>query len=149
MQEENSSAQAMAEIIRTQEKALQFDNFTADDAWTIGMSLREHAMARGGNVSIDITLNRLALFHSVAGQPTPNNDRWVNRKRNTVLEFWKSSLLVAQEMILSGRKYQTILRRHPRYARARAMFPSSILDHPSRQMHTICTYMQLIQSTSL
>jgi len=62
-----------------------------------------HAIAHGGSVSIDITLNGLQLFHTIVEKPSPNNDRWVTRKRSTVLEFWKSSLLVTQEMLLSGR----------------------------------------------
>ncbi len=103
MQDEKCAARQMAEIIRKQEAALQFDHFDAGDAWLIGQSLRVRAIAHGGSVSIDITLGGLNLFHTVVEKPTPNNDRWVARKRNTVLEFWKSSLLVAQEMLVSGR----------------------------------------------
>ena len=103
MQDEKSTARQMAETIRNQEAALQFDRFDAGDAWRIGQSLRTFAIAHGGSVSIDITLGGLQLFHTVVEKPTPNNDRWVSRKRNTVLEFWKSSLLVTQEMLLSDR----------------------------------------------
>ena len=102
-QDEKSAAQAMAEIIRKQEADLTFDSFDNESAWQIGQSLRKHALGHGGSVSIDITVNGLQLFHSVAGHPTPNNDNWVRRKRSTVLEFWKSSLLVTQEMKASGR----------------------------------------------
>ncbi len=103
MQDEKAAAQAMAEVIRKQEADLAFDHFDYDSAWVIGQSLRKHAMDHGGSVSIDITVSGLQVFHSVVGQPTPNNDNWVRRKRNTVLEFWKSSLLVAQETKVSGR----------------------------------------------
>lgn len=103
MQDDKLAAQAMAEIIRKQEADLVFSHFDNDTAWQIGQSLRKHALDHGGSVSIDITANGLQLFHSVVGHPTPNNDNWVRRKRSTVLEFWKSSLLVAQEMKASGR----------------------------------------------
>ena len=103
MQDEKQAAQQMADIIRKQEAALRFDHFDGGDAWRLGCLLRENAIKKGGSVSIDITANDLALFHCVAGQPTPNNDSWLRRKRNTVLEFWKSSLLVTQEMAISGR----------------------------------------------
>ena len=103
MQDEKGAVRQLAEIIRRQEAALQFDHFDAGDAWLIGQSLRVRAIAHGGSVSIDIVLGGLQLFHSVVEQPSPNNDRWVKRKRATVQEFWKSSLLVAQEMLLSGR----------------------------------------------
>jgi uncharacterized protein (UPF0303 family) len=103
MQDEKLAAQAMAETIRKQEADLVFSHFDNDTAWLIGQSLRKHAAEHGGNVSIDITVGGLQLFHSVVGHPTPNNDNWVRRKRSTVLEFWKSSLLVAKEMKASGR----------------------------------------------
>ncbi len=106
MKDEKSAATKMAEIIRRQEAALTFDDFDPDTAFVIGQSLRANALALNGNVSIDITVNGLQLFHCVAGQPSPNNDRWVQRKRNIVLEFFKSSLLVAQEMSASGRSLQ-------------------------------------------
>ena len=103
MQDGKAAAQTMAEIIRKQEAELIFSHFDGDTAWAVGQSLRKHALNLGGSVSIDITVSGLQLFHSIAGQPAPNNDNWVRRKRNTVMEFWKSSLLVAQEMKASGR----------------------------------------------
>ncbi len=106
MTEETASAQAMAEIIRKQEAALVFDAFGPDTAFALGQSLRQHAIAHGGSVLIDITCGGLQVFRCAVGSPAPNNDRWVRRKRNVVLEFFKSSLLVAQEMKLSGRTLQ-------------------------------------------
>ena len=106
MQDEKKAAQAMAEIIRKQEASLVFGRFDNETAWLIGQSLREHALAHGGSAAIDITVNGVQLFRCVVGRPTPNNGRWIKRKMNTVLEFWKSSLLVAQEMAASGRTLQ-------------------------------------------
>ena len=38
------------------------------------------------------------MFACAIGTPTPHNETWIARKRNTCLEFWKSSLRVTQEL---------------------------------------------------
>ncbi len=126
MQNEKPAAPDMAEIIRKQEAALVFDEFDGEAAFAIGQGLRERAMRLGGNVSIDITANGVTLFHCASGRPTPNNMRWVRRKRNTVLEFHKSSLLVAQEMKASARTLQDFGLAESDYALSGGGFPIRI-----------------------
>ncbi len=128
MQDDKDAPRQMAEIIRRQEAALQFEHFDAGDAWAIGQSLRVHALAHGGSVSIDITFSGLQLFHTVVEKPSPNNDRWVARKRNTVLEFWKSSLLVTQEMLLSGRTLAEFGLNEKEFALSGGGFPIRMKD---------------------
>jgi uncharacterized protein (UPF0303 family) len=103
MQDEKAKAQEMAEILRKQEANLTFESFDSEAAWQIGQSLRKRAASINGDVSIDITVGGLQLFHSAVGNPSPNNENWIRRKRNTVMAFWKSSALVGQEMKASGR----------------------------------------------
>ncbi len=106
MTDVKAAAQRMAEIVRKQEADLIFDHFTPEDAWQLGQIIRQNAMKAEASLSIDITACGLQLFHCAAGQPAPNNESWVRRKRNAVLEFWKSSLLTAKEMLISGRTLQ-------------------------------------------
>ncbi len=103
IQDEKTKAREMAEIIRKQETDLTFDSFDTEAAWQIGQSLRKRAISINGNVTIDITVGGLQLFHSAVGNPSPNNDNWIRRKRNTAMTFWQSSALVTQEMKASGR----------------------------------------------
>jgi uncharacterized protein (UPF0303 family) len=103
MQDEKAKAREIAEILRKQEADLTFESFDTEAAWQIGQSLRKRALSMNGNVTIDITVGGLQLFHSAVGHPAPNNDNWIRRKRNTVMTFWQSSALVGQEMKASGR----------------------------------------------
>lgn len=103
MQDEKTKAREMAEILRKQEADLTFASFDSEAAWQIGQSLRKRAISINGNVTIDITVGGLQLFHSAVGHPSPNNENWIRRKRNTVMTFWQSSALVGQEMKASGR----------------------------------------------
>lgn len=103
MNQEIKDAKAMLDIIIQQEEALQCERFTFEDAWKLGLMLRERALRHGGDGSVDVTIGGVQLFRCGVGEPTPNNARWIRRKMNTVLETWKSSLRMSLEMNLSGR----------------------------------------------
>lgn len=70
-------------------------HFTADDAFEIGILLRNRLRQVGDRpavVNITLANNMQALFHAVSKPGTvPENDNWVARKRNTVLRFGWSS----------------------------------------------------------
>jgi len=103
MSQEITNAQAILETIIQQEEALQCEHFTFEDAWSLGLMLRERVLRHGGDGAVDVTIGGVQLFRCGIGEPTPNNTRWIRRKINTVLETWKSSLRVHLEMSLSGR----------------------------------------------
>jgi uncharacterized protein (UPF0303 family) len=83
----------IAEVI-AQEERLQFTTFSHDDAWMLGSSLRDRALARGQAITIDIALGEQRLFHCALPGTSAHNDVWIERKKRTVREFGASSYLV-------------------------------------------------------
>jgi uncharacterized protein (UPF0303 family) len=77
--------------IAFQEEQLQFDSFSPDTAWQLGLRLKEAVEARGKAVVIDIQLFGQPLFFYAMPGTTPDNVDWVRRKRNTVQHFHRSS----------------------------------------------------------
>lgn len=86
------------EKIKEQERTLIFDSFTSRDAYRLGTLLIEKAETTGVAYGINITLNRRQLFHFSMEGATPDNDRWIARKENTVYHFFASSYRVRLEL---------------------------------------------------
>ena len=96
-----SDAERLA-VLAAQEKALVFERFTLDTAWTLGTTLRDAALARNAPVAIDISLHERPLFHAALPGAGPDNADWVRRKRNTVLTLGTSTLAVGLKLKASG-----------------------------------------------
>ncbi len=79
------------EKVALQEKKLQFKQFDAETAWTIGSALKAAAEKRHVSVAIDIQLNGHSVFSYAMAGTTPDNGDWIRRKRNLVLRFRRSS----------------------------------------------------------
>jgi uncharacterized protein (UPF0303 family) len=80
-----------------QEKELLFPHFDADSAWSLGLILRELAVARKHPIAIDIRRfgqPHQPLFYAALPGTTPDNSRWIQRKSNTVARFHRSSYAV-------------------------------------------------------
>ena len=90
------------EVLKQQEASLQFASFNADVAFTLGCDLREMAKAATKPVAIGIWMAGQTLFYTGTNGIAPGNEDWLRRKRNTVLRFGKSSLLVGSELMKSG-----------------------------------------------
>jgi uncharacterized protein (UPF0303 family) len=76
------------------DQSLSFPTFTAQTAWALGSLLRAKLFAFSKPTVIDISLahGNHCLFHCTTHSgTTPDNDRWVERKRNTVLRWGCSS----------------------------------------------------------
>ncbi|HNW86104.1 MAG TPA: heme-degrading domain-containing protein [Candidatus Limiplasma sp.] len=123
MTQEIPNAAHMLAVITQQEDALQFDRFTFEDGWKLGLILRERALAHGGNTAMDITVGGVQLFRCVAGYPTPNNTRWIRRKMNVTAENWKSSLRVTLEISQSERTLDEYGLKAEDYALSGGCFP--------------------------
>jgi uncharacterized protein (UPF0303 family) len=107
---------ALLASIATQEKALVFERFTLETAWTLGAALRDAALARGAPVAIDISLRERPLFHAALPGAGPDNADWLRRKRNTVLTLGTSTLAVGLKLKAAGEtleeRYGLSLRDH-------------------------------------
>ena len=89
-------------LIAEQESQLVFPRFTLETAWTLGIILRDAALARSAPVAIDISLPERPLFHAALPGAGPDNADWVRRKRNTVLRLGTSTLGVGLKLAASG-----------------------------------------------
>lgn len=77
-----------------EEELLKFNHFTSIDAFNIGNSITQKALSNNLPIVIDIFAYGKQLFHFSTDTTTQDNDRWVIRKRNTVLHFHHSSKYV-------------------------------------------------------
>jgi uncharacterized protein (UPF0303 family) len=97
---ENLNNQIIA--IAADEQKLVFNSFTNEEAWELGTALYKEAKNRKASVTIDIRKGKHILFHYAMEGTSPNNDRWIERKSNTVQFVHKSSFRVGRENNLSG-----------------------------------------------
>jgi len=79
------------ERLDLQEERLQFANFDAETAWTVGTHLREAAAKRQWAVAVEIQLNGHTVFLTTMLGTGPDNLDWIRRKRNVVQRFERSS----------------------------------------------------------
>ena len=66
--------------LEQQEKELQFDTFSNEDAVAIGMSIYERAKKENLPLTVDITRNGQQLFHLALPGTSADNDQWIIRK---------------------------------------------------------------------
>ena len=77
--------------LEQEEKELQFDCFSNEDAIAIGLSLYETAKDQKLPVTIDVSRNGHQLFHLSMPGTSPDNDQWVARKVKLVNRMGMSS----------------------------------------------------------
>ncbi|KAM0272585.1 hypothetical protein ACHAQH_008643 [Verticillium albo-atrum] len=81
--------------ITAQEKSLTLPHFTSEDAFEIGVLIRNRLREvtdQAAVINITLANNQQLLFHAASRPGTvPENDNWVARKRNFVLRFGWSS----------------------------------------------------------
>ncbi|KAK4990911.1 hypothetical protein LTR66_006683 [Elasticomyces elasticus] len=76
--------------ITSQEASLVFPAFTSDTAFALGLLLRQNlaVFPQPAVINISLANSQQLLFHTVTHPgTTPDNDTWVQRKRNSVLRF--------------------------------------------------------------
>ena len=94
------------EILDRQEELLWFEHFTNDDGWKLGCYMVERAKERGIAIAISIRLNNgFILFQYGPCGTSILNQRWMERKYNTVKLMDRSSL---KSLYAMGEKGQTL-----------------------------------------
>ena len=86
-----------------QEAKLQFQSFDHQTAWELGCLLKENAEQRSVTVAIEIVKNRHCLFSFAMPNTTPDNQAWIERKRNVVERFQHSSWYMGQYYQAKGK----------------------------------------------
>ena len=86
--------EALLKKLEAEERELQFERFSNEDAVALGLSLYETAREKELPVTIDITRNGHQLFHLSMPGTSPDNDQWVARKIQLVNRMGMSSYRV-------------------------------------------------------
>lgn len=83
-------------ILKKQEEVLQFDHFSNDDAFELGSFMVSYARKHNITIAISIRLNNgCILFQHCPDGTNLLNQKWMNRKFNSVKIMERSSLLSA------------------------------------------------------
>ena len=99
-------------------KNLEGDNitleaFNSDIAWAIGTATRKIASEKYGHLSllIDITLSSgQVLFHTCTnGDIELDTEKWINKKKRTVLRYAKSSFYLGQKLRIRNKSLEDVL----------------------------------------
>jgi uncharacterized protein (UPF0303 family) len=83
--------------------ALDLPRFDRRDAWRLGSSIAERALAAAHPVAIDVRTASGILFHASMPGATADNDEWVRRKAATALRFETSTALLEARVAAGGR----------------------------------------------
>ncbi|MFD1744135.1 heme-degrading domain-containing protein [Rhizobium helianthi] len=86
------------EIIAEQERALEFDRFDLDTAWSLGATLRELAVSRRQVLAVDVTINGMQAFFTNLPGGRPDFEHWIRRKRNLTLRLLRPSYAIGLEL---------------------------------------------------
>lgn len=92
----------LIEELSTQETRITFSHFTPQLGVEIGLALYETARDQHAPVAIDVYAFDHVLFHIALPGATPDNDRWIERKRAATLRFHKSSFRIGRELEAAG-----------------------------------------------
>ncbi len=90
------------QTIAHQEQTLVFPQFHADEAWQLGMQLREMALARDAAIVIDVRTFGQPLFYVALDRTSPSNARYAARKARTVEHFHRSSYAIGLTLQQAG-----------------------------------------------
>ncbi|TMV54084.1 heme-degrading domain-containing protein, partial [Thioclava sp. BHET1] len=85
-----------------QEAALRPAQFDEDDAWRLGLLLREEAARRALPLAIEIRSAARVLFAAALPGSAPDNADWIRRKSNLVLRMHRSSYGFGRGLALKG-----------------------------------------------
>lgn len=85
-----------ADDVKTRCDSFTFESFTVEDAWELGHLLYARLLPFSSQkptlISISLANSSQVLFQCAVGSGTaPDNEIWVQRKRNTVLRFGTST----------------------------------------------------------
>ena len=121
--------EALLKQLEQEERELQFDRFSNEDAIAIGLSLYETAKKNNLPVTIDVRRNGHQLFHLAMPGTSPDNDQWVARKvklvnRTGMSSFRVGTLLRSQNTTLEDRFELS----HYEYAAHGGCFPVILKD---------------------
>jgi uncharacterized protein (UPF0303 family) len=101
-----ASLAALIGTLEEHERRLRLPGFDNDDAWRLGITLVELAVARRAPVTIDLRRGLQQLFHYALPGTNADNDAWIQRKTAVVDRFGSSSFLVGRRSVADGTTFE-------------------------------------------
>jgi len=101
-----ASLAALISSLEEHERRLRLPGFDNDDAWRLGITLVELAVARRAPVTIDVRRGLQQLFHYALPGTNADNDAWIQRKTAVVDRFGASSFLVGRRCVAAGSTFE-------------------------------------------
>ena len=118
------TAEELNRVLEMQEEILQFSSFTNGDAWELGNMILMEARRLGVSIAVRIRLNNgYTVFQYGMDGTTLYNDRWLDRRENTVRLMEKSSLRVYMELKMNEETLEDMLLDPREYAACGGGFP--------------------------
>ena len=110
-----------------EEKRLQFNSFSHDDALNLGIKLIDASQGYSGPVAVEITINGLIVFRYYPDGTSEFHEMWLKRKSNMVKVKEISTLRAFAELETSGENLEKDWFLHPKdYAACGGGFPIRI-----------------------
>ncbi|NLG04816.1 MAG: hypothetical protein GX567_13450 [Clostridia bacterium] len=123
-EEKEKTLDEVMKLLELQEEILQFTHFTNADAWELGNLIVTEAKKRELNIAVSIRLNNgLIPFQYIFDGKTLINQKWLERKFNTVKETESSSLYLYTKLEKTDRTMNDIFMDEMKYANAGGGFP--------------------------
>lgn len=96
---------ALHESVLAEENTIDFDGFSHDDAWDLGIAMASTAVASSLPVAMAIHFGEQKVFHRALGGSSATNDDWLLRKFRAVAKHNCSSFATACKQSASGSDY--------------------------------------------
>lgn len=90
------------EIVQKQEAALQFREFSNAVGIEVGLELIGEARRLGQAVAVDVSRCGHQIFHASLDGTSPDIDRWLERKRNTVYRTFAATMGLQYRLKAAG-----------------------------------------------
>lgn len=96
------------DILKKQEELLRFEKFDNNEAWKLGMCMAEYAEKNDITIAVSIiTMDGCTVFQHFPNGTNALNQKWIQRKFQTVKLTSQSSLLTCLQWEKEGQTAQT------------------------------------------
>jgi uncharacterized protein (UPF0303 family) len=103
----------LSELLAAEAAELRFFDFDLEDAWLLGVQMREAAVAESLPIAIAIKVGEQQVFHAALPGSSADDDDWLQRKTRVALRYGEASLAVGEKFRSQGRDFDVDSRRDP------------------------------------
>ncbi|WP_436843754.1 heme-degrading domain-containing protein [Streptomyces hundungensis] len=113
--------------LEAERERLVLRRFSYEDAWQLGLLLRELAVERAAPVVIDVRHGARQVFRCALPGSSADNDAWIDRKRRVAERYAAPSFLVGARFRAKGTTFEDASRLDPNsYAAHGGSYPVSV-----------------------